>query len=40
MFPPIVVFRPDLAKAMLKYRVEGMSEALKRASEGGYSGAR
>jgi len=40
MYPPIALFRPDLAKAMLKYRIQGMPPALERAAEGGYSGAR
>ena len=40
MYPPILVFRPDLAKAMLGYRIQGIGEAQQRAAEGGYQGAR
>ena len=40
MYPPIALFRPDLAKAMLKYRIQGIEEAMKRAKSGGYEGAR
>ena len=40
MYPPILVFRPDLAKAMLGYRIQGIGEAKQRAAEGGYQGAR
>ena len=40
MYPPILVFRPDLAKAMLAYRIQGIGEAQQRAAEGGYQGAR
>ena len=40
MYPAIALFRPDLAKAMLKYRIQGMKEAQSRAAEGGFNGAR
>ena len=40
MYPPILMFRPDLAKAMLKYRIQGIEEAQDRSAEGGYDGAR
>ena len=40
MYPPILVFRPDLAKAMLKYRIQRIGEAQLRAASGGYQGAR
>ena len=40
MYPPIAVFRPDLARAMLKYRIQGMKPAQQRAASGGYDGAR
>jgi len=40
MYPPILVFRPDLARDMLSYRISRMDEAKKRAELGGYSGAR
>ncbi|XP_059096648.1 protein-glucosylgalactosylhydroxylysine glucosidase-like [Tigriopus californicus] len=40
MYPPILMFRPDLAKEMLKYRMQGISEAQQRAAQDGYEGAR
>ncbi len=40
MYPPILMFRPDLAKAMLRYRIQGIEEAQDRAFEGDYEGAR
>ena len=40
MYPPMLMFRPDLARAMLKYRIQGIDEAKARAAEGGYNGAR
>lgn len=40
MYPPVLMFRPDLAKAMLNYRIRGIEEARDRAQEGGYNGAR
>ncbi len=40
MYPPVLMFRPDLAKAMLKYRIQGIPEAQARARQGGYNGAR
>lgn len=40
MFPAILPFRPDLAKRMLNYRVRNMPQAMERAQEGGYQGAR
>ncbi len=40
MMPPIAMFRPDLARIMLNYRVKRIGEAQDRAGEGGYDGAR
>jgi trehalose/maltose hydrolase-like predicted phosphorylase len=40
MYPPILMLRPDLARDMLSYRINGMPEAFARALEGGYGGAR
>ncbi len=40
MYPPVLMFRPDLAKAMLKYRIQCIEEAQIRAQDGGYNGAR
>ena len=40
MFPSILPFRPDLAEKMLSYRIIRIFEAMNRASEGGYNGAR
>ncbi|XP_067686916.1 uncharacterized protein [Haliotis asinina] len=40
MYPGILAFHPELAKAMLSYRIYGMHEAYKRAREGGYQGLR
>lgn len=40
MYPAITLLRPDLAKAMLSYRIQGIGEAMKRAASGGYEGAR
>ncbi len=40
MYPPMLMFRPDLAKAMLKYRIQGIPQAQARARQGGYNGAR
>jgi len=36
----MLMFRPDLAKDMLSYRINGMEYAEKRAESGGYEGAR
>ena len=40
MFPAILPFRPDLAKEMLNYRVRNMDQAMLKAQESGYRGAR
>ena len=40
MFPSILPFRPDLAEKMLNYRIIRIFEAMNRASQGGYNGAR
>jgi len=40
MYPPILMFRPDLAVDMLSYRIHGMDYAKERAVSGGYEGAR
>ena len=40
MFPAILPFRPDLAKSMLNYRIRNMDQAMQRAQEGNYEGAR
>ena len=40
MYPAILLFRPDLAKMMLKYRIQGIGEAQMRAQENGHNGAR
>ena len=40
MYPPILLLNPDLAKAMLNYRMQGIEEAIKRSQSGGYEGAR
>ena len=40
MLPAVLLFKPDLVKASLNYRVSKMGEALKRAAEGGFEGAR
>lgn len=40
MLPAVLMFRPELAKEMLKYRIRNMGEAEKRAESGGYGGAR
>jgi len=36
----MALINPDLAKSMLKYRIQGMAAAQERAAEGGYNGAR
>ena len=40
MFPSILPFRPDLAEKMLDYRIIRIFQAMDRASQGGYNGAR
>jgi len=40
MYPSILMFRPDLARDMLSYRIAGMDLARERAAEGGYNGVR
>ncbi len=40
MMPPIAMFRPDLARIMLNYRIKRIGEAQARAENGSYSGAR
>lgn len=40
MYPPILMFRPDLAREMLSYRIKGMGPAFERAVDGGYQGTR
>ncbi len=38
MYPAVLMFRPDLAKDMLSYRIHGMEPAFRRAYNGGFSG--
>jgi len=40
MLLPITVFRPDLAKVMLNYRIARLEEGQTRATSEGYSGER
>ncbi len=40
MMPPIALFRPELARIMLNYRIRRIGEAQLRAQDGGYNGAR
>ena len=40
MFPAILPFRPDSAKAMLNYRVRNIEQAKVIAQSGGHQGAR
>lgn len=36
MYPAILMLRPDLARQMLSYRINGMVPAFQRAASGGY----
>jgi protein-glucosylgalactosylhydroxylysine glucosidase len=39
MYPPILVFYPELAKSILNYRLKRIKYAERKAKELGYSGA-